>query len=315
MKADKLFWGLIFVFVGTIFLLENFDIIDFSWRYIWHFWPLLLIITGVNIVFANSKSKSGAIIIGVITLLALSFLTFKGLEQRTSESRRWSWNWDSDEDEEETDKDSSNFSTYSEDYSSNYKEATLNVYGAASTFEIETGADKLFESEIKETSNRYFLKKTETDSSVVLEFRTKNENTNFNFKNDEYSKVRMKINDNPIWDINLKMGAGKIDFDFSKNKVKNVSLKGGAAEFNVKLGDLYNDVDLTAETGVAEIKIAIPKNSGCKIKTQTGLSSKDFQGFTKNSDGTYETENFKTSPNKINILLKGGLSDFEVTRY
>jgi hypothetical protein len=315
MKADKLFWGLIFVFVGTIFLLENFDIIDFSWRYIWHFWPLLLIITGVNIVFANSKSKSGAIIIGVITLLALSFLTFKGLEQRTSESRRWSWNWDSDEDEEETDKDSSNFSTYSEDYSSNYKEATLNVYGAASTFEIETGADKLFESEIKETSNRYFLKKTETDSSVVLEFRTKNENTNFNFKNDEYSKVRMKINDNPIWDVNLKMGAGKIDFDFSKNKVKNVSLKGGAAEFNVKLGDLYNDVDLTAETGVAEIKIAIPKNSGCKIKTQTGLSSKDFQGFTKNSDGTYETENFKTSPNKINILLKGGLSDFEVTRY
>jgi hypothetical protein len=315
MKADKLFWGLIFVFVGTIFLLENFDIIDFSWRYIWHFWPLLLIITGVNIVFANSKSKSGAIIIGVITLLALSFLTFKGLEQRTSESRRWSWNWDSDEDEEETDKDSSNFSTYSEDYSSNYKEATLNVYGAASTFEIETGADKLFESEIKETSNRYFLKKTETDSSVVLEFRTKNENTNFNFKNDEYSKVRMKINDNPIWDINLKMGAGKIDFDFSKNKVKNVSLKGGAAEFNVKLGDLYNDVDLTAETGVAEIKIAIPKNSGCKIKTQTGLSSKDFQGFTKNSDGTYETENFKTSPNKITISLKGGLSDFEVTRY
>jgi hypothetical protein len=315
MKVDKLFWGLIFVFVGTIFLLENFDIIDFSWRYIWHFWPLLLIITGVNIVFANSKSKSGAIIIGVITLLALSFLTFKGLEQRTSESRRWSWNWDSDEDEEETDKDSSNFSTYSEDYSSNYKEATLNVYGAASTFEIETGADKLFESEIKETSNRYFLKKTETDSSVVLEFRTKNENTNFNFKNDEYSKVRMKINDNPIWDVNLKMGAGKIDFDFSKNKVKNVSLKGGAAEFNVKLGDLYNDVDLTAETGVAEINIAIPKNSGCKIKTQTGLSSKDFQGFTKNSDGTYETENFKTSPNKINILLKGGLSDFEVTRY
>ena len=68
MKADKIFWGLVFVFVGTIFLLENFDIIDFSWRYVWRFWPLLLIITGVNIVFANSQSRTGATIIGAITL-------------------------------------------------------------------------------------------------------------------------------------------------------------------------------------------------------------------------------------------------------
>jgi hypothetical protein len=314
MKADKIFWGLIFVFVGTIFLLENFEIIDFSWRYIWHFWPLLLIITGVNIVFANSKSKSAAIIIGVITLFALGFLTYKGLEQKTDENKRWSMSFDNDEDDEDN-LDSSNMSTYTEDYSSNYKKATLNISGAASTFEIENGADKLFEADIKETRNRYFLKKTESDSTVVLTFNSKNRTSSFNFKDDEYSKVRMKLNDNPIWDINLKMGAGKIDFDLSNNKVKNVSLKGGAAEFNVKLGDLYNDINLVAETGVAEIIIDIPKNFGCKIKTQTGLSSKSFNDFVKNSDGTYETENFKTATNKINIFLKGGLSDFEVNRY
>lgn len=314
MKADKIFWGLIFVFVGTIFLLENFEIIDFSWRYIWHFWPLLLIITGVNIVFANSKSKSAAIIIGVITLFALGFLTYKGLEQKTEENKRWSMSFDDDEDDEDN-LDSSNMSTYTEDYSSNYKKATLNISGAASTFEIENGADKLFEADIKETRNPYFLKKTESDSTVVLVFNSKNRTSSFNFKDDEYSKVRMKLNDNPIWDINLKMGAGKIDFDLSNNKVKNVSLKGGAAEFNVKLGDLYNDINLVAETGVAEIIIDIPKNSGCKIKTQTGLSSKSFNDFVKNNDGTYETENFKTATNKINIFLKGGLSDFEVNRY
>lgn len=313
MKADKIFWGLVFVFVGTIFLLENFDIIDFSWRYVWRFWPLLLIISGINIVFSNSKSKSGAVIIATITLIALAFLTFKGLEERPAEHKNWSFNFDSDEDDSSS--SSKNLSNYSEDYDAKYKEATLNIAGGASTFKIDQGAEKLFESEIKETKNKYFLKKTDTDSTVVLDFRTKNNKTTFNFNDEEYSTVKMKLNNNPIWDINLRMGAGEINFDLSNNKVRNVSLKGGAAEFNIKLGELYNDVNLVAETGVAEINIDIPKNVGCKIKTNTGLSSKSFKNFIKNSDGTYQTENFNTATTKINILLKGGLSDFEVTRY
>ena len=57
MKTDKIFWGIFLVFIGGIFLLENFDIIDFSWRYIWHFWPVVLILIGVNLLFKNSNSK------------------------------------------------------------------------------------------------------------------------------------------------------------------------------------------------------------------------------------------------------------------
>jgi hypothetical protein len=47
----------------------------------------------------------------------------------------------------------------------------------------------------------------------------------------------------------------------------------------------------------------------------SGLSSKDFIGFIEQSDGTYETSNYGTAANKINISLKGGLASFEVTKY
>lgn len=326
MKADKIFWGIIFVFVGGVFLLENFGYIDFRWGYIWHFWPLLLVITGINIIFSKSQSKVGVIAIAVITVLALGFLTIKGLEKRTDSDNKnnWSWNFSDDDKNDGWDNgdssnvDSSNYSgntSYSEDYDSNYQFAKLNIRGGASNFEIRSGSDKLFESKINKSRNRYYLKKTETDSLVTLDFNSKNRNGNFNLKDDDFGDVKMKLNNSPIWEVSLHMGAGKADFDFSENKVKDVYLKGGAAEFDIKMGDLYDDVNVSAETGVAAVEIRVPENVGCEIKTSTGLSSKDFRNFIKRGDGSYETSNFKNATKKIYITLKGGLSKFEVSRY
>jgi hypothetical protein len=45
------------------------------------------------------------------------------------------------------------------------------------------------------------------------------------------------------------------------------------------------------------------------------LASKDFKGFIKKDDGSYETPNYQTSKNKVFIFLDGGLSNFEVDTY
>jgi hypothetical protein len=66
---------------------------------------------------------------------------------------------------------------------------------------------------------------------------------------------------------------------------------------------------------VANVEIEVPESSGCRIVVDSGLSSKDFIGFIKQSDGTYETSNYDTAANRINISLKGGLSSFEVSKY
>ncbi|MEO5910651.1 MAG: hypothetical protein ABIP95_07165, partial [Pelobium sp.] len=251
---------------------------------------------------------------------------FKGLEKRSdNESKNhFGWNFSDDDEDDDWDNgdslnvDSSNYASntnYSEEYNGNYKFAKLTIRGGASNFEISSGSDQLFESKINKSKNRYYLKKTETDSLVTLDFSSKNRNGNFNFKEDDFGEVKMKLNDLPIWEINLNMGAGKADFDFSKNKVKDVYLKGGAAEFDIKMGDLYDDVNVSAETGVASVEIKVPENVGCEIKTSTGLSSRDFKNFIKRGDGSFETSNFKTATKKIHITLKGGLSKFEVSRY
>jgi hypothetical protein len=98
-------------------------------------------------------------------------------------------------------------------------------------------------------------------------------------------------------------------------KVSSLRFEGGAASFEAKIGSLEPLTNVTVETGVANIEIEVPTESGCRIVVDSGLSSKDFIGFIKQSDGTYETSNYSTATNKINISLKGGLSSFEVRKY
>lgn len=313
MKADKVFWGIIFIFIGGIFLLENFGFIDFSWRHVWRFWPVLLIIAGVNIVFSHSKSTYRVLIIAIITLLSLIFLTYKGLD-KTIENANSELSFSDDENQDWDNEEQSATNSYQEDFDAKYKFATLNIQGGAGTFDIAETTDKLFNARIKENSAKFYLRKTDSDSTVVLNFNSKNNNGQYSIDKN-LNKANIQLNSNPIWDVNLKMGAGKANFDFSELKLKILELKGGAAAFNITLGSLYPAVKLNAETGVSEINISIPEQSGCQIITAVGLSLKDFNGFTKIRDNIYQTPNYNTAAHKIEISLKGGLSDFNVDRY
>ena len=58
-KIDTFFTGLLLLGIGILFLMDNFDWIDFDlWRFIVKFWPLILIYIGLkNIIlhFVDSK--------------------------------------------------------------------------------------------------------------------------------------------------------------------------------------------------------------------------------------------------------------------
>lgn len=315
MRSKKIFWGFVLVFIGTLLLLENFEIIHFSWSNVWHFWPIILIAIGINKVLSTSTSKYASPIMVAVTLTALFFLTFKGLSKRNTENEV---NWhifDNDEDEED-DMGSvySDSTNYVESFDEKYKIAKLDISGGAGTFTLKDTSNELFTAQLNDSVQHFMLRKTETDTTVNLEFSGKNKR-NFSFNSDKMSNAIMKMNAQPLWDINVAMGAGELKFDLSAFKIRNLDLKGGAAAFEIKLGDKSAITKLSAETGVASVNIEIPENSGCYISSSSGLSSKDFNGFDNKGNGVYETSNFAEAKNKIYITLKGGLSSFEVNRY
>jgi len=320
MKTEKVIWGLILIFIGAVFLLNNFGVIDFYWGSVWRFWPLIFILIGANMLFSRLNGSTGSILSVSLTLVALIFLGYQGTrEPEHRMGRSWFFHHnDWDEDSTDTVRSNANWTstnTFTELYAANTKRAELNIKGGATSYRLDDTTSNLFNAEVKQNFGNYTLEKTTRDSVEVLNFRMRDKKQKWNMDDMDGNEVDIRLNSNPLWDINVEMGAGETNFDLTSYKIANLQLNGGAASFNVKLPEPVATTNVTVETGVAEVNIKVPQASACRIKVESGLSSKDFSGFIKQADGTYQTSNYNTSAKKIQINLKGGLSSFEVSRY
>lgn len=56
LKTGSIFWGLFLMGLGALFLLANFDVIDYG--SIWKYWPILIIVIGLKLVFEHATGKA-----------------------------------------------------------------------------------------------------------------------------------------------------------------------------------------------------------------------------------------------------------------
>lgn len=317
MKTDRIMWGIVLLFIGGVLLLENFNVIEFYWRNVWRFWPIFLIIAGVNILFNKNKSRTGSIISIVVLVLTLSVLFYKGQERPNGGSRwfgdRFKENIEITDDED----NDHNYEqqTFAESYDSigSATKTILNISGGGTSFRLKGETDSLIVANVHRKSGYFSLQKVITDTLNTINFKMKGK-SKWNM-GDGGNDVDLQLNKQPEWTVNMNMGAGEVNFDFSDYKIRTLNFDGGAAALDIRLGSLLPITDVNVKTGVADVKVHIPSGSGCRIVTKTGLSARDFTGFTKLKDGTYETPNYATSTKKIFIRFDGGLSNFEVQRY
>lgn len=310
MKTDRIIWGIVLLFIGGVLLLENFNIIDFYWRSVFRFWPIFLIIAGVNILFSRNKSQVGGMVSIGVLVITLAMLFVKG--QQVPENRdRWIGDRIKDDISSEENYEELSFS---EPYADSLaKKAILNISGGGTSFDLKGETDSLISAEVQKRAGVFSLQNVVSDSVSNLTFKMKGK-SGWSMS-DGGNDVDLRLNKNPEWEVHMSMGAGEVNFDFSEYKLRAFNFDGGAAALDIKFGALLPITDINVKTGVADVKINIPTESGCRIKTKTGLSAKDFNGFTKLKDGTYETPNYSASTKKIFINLDGGLSNFEVKRY
>jgi len=312
MKTEKIVWGMILIFTGSIFLLDNFNMIDFYWGSVWRFWPVIFILIGANMLLSRFGNKKAvpAIVAG-ITLVSLALIGYQGT--RPNNNRGWV-NFKHDKNDKWEDSSEAASSNFIEPYGGS-KKAELNINGGATSFRLIDSTTNLFEADVKRQFAKYTLTKSISDSVEVLNFRIRSGKQKWNLDEMESNQTNLRLNLTPVWDIKVEMGAGETIFDLTPYKVSSLKFEGGAASFEAKIGSLEPLTNVTVATGVANVEIEVPTESGCRIVVDSGLSSKDFIGFIKQSDGTYETSNYNTAANKINISLKGGLSSFEVRKY
>lgn len=312
MKFRNIFWGVILIFAGVLFILQNLNIVYFDWVSMWRLWPVLLVLWGVSIIPVNDWIK----VILVLVILGASVSFMLNRTEFYDDSKTFDFfshrdydNWD--ENDESTYKYTTQ--TFSIPYEDSATYVDLNMDAAAGKFVINNTTDDLlyFDRKGNSAEYSYILKTSDSTSDINIEM----ESTSINLGKNNRNMVNISLNKMPIWDIDLEAGAAKIDFDLEDYKVRKLDIEGGATSITIKLGELYPKSDINLSAGASEIVINVPKTSGCKLSLESVLSGKTLKGFEKTDRGEYITSNFDEAANKIYIDAEAAVSSFTIIRY
>lgn len=327
MRNDKIIPGVVLILIGGLFLLHNYGYVSFHWANFIYLWPIFIVIGGINLIFAHNKSPWAVALKLAVIIGGFALILFGNFGSRYNFWPHYSYHSDNNNNDSDDDDDDDNggknivkvegTSVFNEPFTADTKEARLNISGGGTVYNLSDTTNQLFYADTKEFTGKYVFNHKKEGELYVLDFDMKNGHGSMGWHgdNDRTNTATFKLNPNPEWNINVETGATKLNFDLTKFKIKSLKLSGGAASFDVKLGQPLATTNIDVETGVSEVNISIPESAACSITTDSGLSSNNFEGFTKKENNSYETPGFSAAKNKIYIKMSGGVSDFKVRRY
>ncbi|MCF8231487.1 MAG: cell wall-active antibiotics response protein [Bacteroidales bacterium] len=317
MSYKKIFWGVILILIGSLFILKNLGLIYFDWGMILSMWPLVLILWGISIL----PFKSGIKLILSLASIVIAFLVVNRYEERVYDGyglwdKGIEFNFDGDRNWEDKE-----YNTYQweqdQKLTAEYKDkkhASLNFNAGAGEFVISESSEDYLATFLRKGEGGKYSMTTQTEENrqkIDFKLKTKTWSTDKTVEN----KVNLILHPAPLWDFDFDVGAAKIDFDLSSLRTKLVDIDGGASSIYLKLGDRHNKTRVEVDAGASEVNIKIPEGSGCRVKTSTFLSGKSLSGFNKMDNGDYVTEGYEQADKKIEIKVQAAISDINISRY
>ncbi|MFA8300003.1 MAG: LiaI-LiaF-like domain-containing protein [Hyphomicrobiales bacterium] len=307
MKARSFFWGVIFVLFGILLLLKNFDYIDFNWTALFRYWPVILIMLGISILPMKSLIKYVLVIILAIgTMISIPFT-------RPLFDYPFGFNFHSlriDSDDYYSDKFDDQ--VYTIPKKDDIKTGRLDLNALAGDFKLEGTDLDLLNFEKSPSHIQYDISTEVINEDISVEIKPERGRI---YSNNNENLINLQIDKSIKWDIDIDAAASKCELNLQGNMIRNLFVDGGATDIEIKLGDLMKETKVNLNSAAAKIVVYIPESSGCKIKTSSILSKKQFDDFEKVSTGVYKSDNFDNSENKVYINFDAAISKIKIKRY
>jgi Domain of unknown function (DUF5668)/N-terminal domain of toast_rack, DUF2154 len=341
----SLFWPLLLIGIGVIWLLRNVGIFsNANLAVLLRAWPLLLIVMGIDLLFGRESPRRG-LIIGVTSLIlllalmiAVPALGWGKVEVKTQ--------------------------TYSAPLNgATAARVTLNLSAGPTTVKALTDSDKLLDASLNYLGDIQFSDGGSVAERVVS-FTNRNDNINWLDWLSTDKDLRWDIGLNPSVPVNLDVngGAGSVTLDLSSLKLTgltvdggagvrkitlpntgssytvrltggagasrldivsgatlDVQIDGGAGSSNITVGD-GAAVNIRIQGGAGNVNIDVPDGAALRVEVNGGpgnvrlLSSLNRVSGDERSRnrGTWETPGFSSAERKIVITFDGGAGSLTV---
>ncbi len=296
-NSSQLFWGFFLVTIGLCFLAVKYDYVTTSWSFVWDLWPLVLVFWGIFVLIKQSAFKPiVSVIFGIFMGIMVygSFLNFSDFSFDSST-------------------DSNRIETYETGFSEAVENASLKLSAGAGQFILERPTTSLVKAIARGNATDYRLSSdiNNKQADIVISSTKHKLIPGKSIKN----RLEITINRKPVWDLEFNLGASETRLDLSEFKVRSLEVNTGASDTQITLGSEYDRTDVSVDMGAAALKILVPQEAGCEFYGSLVLSNKELDGFVKDDDKRFRTNNFNDTDKKIYIKTSGAISDVKIIRY
>ncbi|MDO8491252.1 MAG: LiaF-related protein, partial [Dehalococcoidia bacterium] len=268
------------------------------WGTLWRFWPVLIILIGVNIIWGRSHPwlVTGLTLLSIVVVLgigiAMSAMQGGTLTTNTSISEP---RGDLSRVEVEIDFGAGNLAL----------DSLVNNRG------------NLVEGDAEHTGwgrDGGIVKEIERRSGVGILKLSQESATWFFSGGDRSDTWHIHLSPDIPMELTLKTGASDSEIDLSKLKVTKLNIQTGMSQLSLTLPEAAGRTTIAAiKAGAADVKITVPQNVAARIIAQTGLSSTniDEKRFPR-TGAYYQSPNYEDATNRVDLQVEGGVANLRI---
>ena len=294
-SVDSLFWGLLLVVLGGMFLLNNFGVLQVTWMELWRLWPLLVIAAGFSVL--ATRHWLWKFVSALFVIMALVAVVVVGTGQYAppvGEVR----------DHEQ--------SVVLDDTA---KQVEVELEAGASSLDI-TSADTDDVVHAAVTGSAFELtKNTRTDDATQYVRIASERDHGWWMMSPGKNDWTVKLSERVPMKLRIEAGASRTVADLSELNLTSLRLDAGASSTELKLGNKATSLKVDIDSGASSLNIRVPEACGVSLKFEGGLSSKELADLKETAEGQYRSDNYDTATNKIDIVVDAGLSSLKLERY
>jgi hypothetical protein len=293
--------GLILIGIGLLFLLNSLGIATFRiWYFITRFWPILLILFGLNLILKKSKLWWVVPILIFVIIIGAVFMpesTLRGIN-----TGFFVFNFG--------DEAGSGIYQENREYDRSIDNFRVNLTFGANRLNINSldNNDDLFDLNLDYRGKMpevIYNKRESRAELLVRQTRQVNVGTGSDIWDINLTK-------NTPLDINIKGGAGDLLLNLEKLKVDRLNIDAGLGQLNIRYPDYDNETEISA--GAGNIKLIVPATAALRIETNTVINSNNFDevGLIKLYDNVFQSKNYGEVENKIDIKISTSAGNIKV---
>lgn len=297
---------MLLIILGVVLLLSTLGLLDVRWWELWRFWPLLLVLAGLDILSRHSRWASAAVGVLILGLVAgvLYLLVSRPQPLRPFPAARTGALVVNPVREE----------------LGRAERVELDIDLGVGELHLSAleGSEELLEGYLNypERWGREPLLSYRLEGDVGrlrLESRTR-EGWFLPFlggpRGEEWS---LGLSRRVPLSITIDAGASSSVLDLRYLRLEDLTVKAGVGRMEVLFPTEGARMRAQIEGGVGEVVLRIPESVAARVKVEGGLGGKHFDSrFHEAGAGTYETEGYAGSANRLEVTVEGGVGALRV---